>query len=44
MDALSRRPNHNDGMGDNNQTVALLDKVFIKAVSTVELDHKIRIR
>jgi hypothetical protein len=40
--ALSRRPDHNDRSDDNNQVVALLDEVFVKAISVVTLDEEIR--
>ena len=41
---LSRRPDHDDGSGDNDQIVALPDTVFAKAISTVALDEMIRLR
>ena len=43
-DALSRRPDHDDGSNDNDQVVALLDNMFIKAISMAMLDEKLRKR
>ncbi len=40
-DALSRRPDHDDRLGDNDQMVALLDEVFARAVSTIALDKMV---
>jgi len=37
-DALSHRPDYDNGSGDNEQVVALPDNVFIWLLSTVELD------
>ncbi len=41
-DALSRRPDHDDGSDHNNQVVALLDEVFVKAITITTLDGEIR--
>ena len=43
-DALSRRPDHDDGSDNNNQVVALLDEVFVKAITVTTLDGEIRQR
>ena len=40
-DALSRQPDHNDGLADNNQVEALADLVFTRAVSIATLDERI---
>ena len=37
--ALSRRPDHDNGLGDNNQVVALPDVVFAKVVCASTLDE-----
>jgi len=42
--ALSRRPDHNGRSDDNNQVVALLDEVFVKAITVTTLDGEIRQR
>jgi len=39
--ALSRRPDHNNGLGDNDQVVALPDEVFTRAVSIIALDKTV---
>jgi hypothetical protein len=41
-DALSWRPDHNDGLDNNEQVVALPDNVFARTISTVTLDKKLR--
>lgn len=41
-DVLSRRPDHNNRSEDNDQVVALPDKVFVRAISTADLDKKIK--
>ncbi len=41
-DALSQRPDHDNGSGDNDQIVALLDKVFAKVISKVAQNKVIR--
>jgi hypothetical protein len=40
-DALSRRPDYDDGAEDNQQIVALPDEVFTRVISTATLDEKI---
>jgi hypothetical protein len=40
-DALSRRPDYDDGTEDNQQVVALPDSVFIRLLSATTLDEKI---
>jgi len=44
MDALSCRPNHNDGSKDNNQITVLPDEIFINVLSVTTLDEMIRLR
>jgi hypothetical protein len=41
-DALSHRPDHNNGMVDNKQVITLPDKLFMRALTTAMLDKKIR--
>jgi len=41
VDALSRRPDHDDGSDDNEQIVALPDDLFVKAIKTATLDENI---
>jgi hypothetical protein len=41
-DALSRKPDHDDGSGDNDQMVALPDELFLRAVFTMMLDASLR--
>ena len=41
-DALSRRPDYDDGTEDNQQVVVLPDSVFICLLSATTLDEKIR--
>jgi hypothetical protein len=43
-DALSRRPDHDDGAGDNDQVVALPDTVFARMISAATLDQTILTR
>jgi len=40
-DALSRRPDYNNGMVDNNQVMALPNTVFAQVLATTTLDKKI---
>ena len=40
-DPLSRRPDYDDGSKDNDEVVALPDKLFIKAIQTSGLDHMV---
>jgi len=42
VDALSRRPDHNDESENNKQIVALPNKLFAKAVLTLTLDEAIQ--
>ncbi len=44
LDALSRRPDHDNGSDDNNQVVALSNEVFVKAITMTTLDGEIRQR
>jgi hypothetical protein len=39
---LSRRPDHDNGSGDNDQMVALPDDLFIRAISTATRDEELR--
>ena len=41
VDALSRRPDYNDGSGDNDQVVALPDEVFIQVLLTSNLVERL---
>jgi len=40
-DPLSRRPDYDDGSKDNDEVVALPDKLFIKAIRTSGFDHMV---
>jgi len=41
-DPLSRRPNHDEGSGDNEQITALPDKLFTRVIETTALDKQVR--
>jgi hypothetical protein len=41
-DALSRWPDHDNSIGDNEQVTTLPDDVFVRAVSTAALDKSLR--
>jgi len=41
-DPLSRRPDHDDGSGDNEQVTALPDKLFTRVIETTALDQQVR--
>src|ERR1700730_13170266 len=41
-DALSRRPDHDDGKGDNEKMTALPEEVFVRAATLTELDQEVR--
>jgi hypothetical protein len=41
-DPLSRRPDHDDGKGDNEQMIALLEEVFARAVDITQIEEKVR--
>jgi len=38
-DPLSRRPDYDDGLKDNEEVVALPESLFIKAIETTGIDH-----
>ena len=38
---LSRRPDHDNGSGDNKNVIALPDKLFIKMIETTVLDQQL---
>jgi len=39
VDPLSRRPNYNDGLKDNEEVVALPESLFIRAIEMTGIDH-----
>lgn len=41
-DALSRRPDYDDGTGDNDQIIALPNELFAKAIAAITLDETIK--
>ena len=41
-DALSRQPDFNDGMGDNENITALPDQLFINHINTANLYKEVR--
>jgi hypothetical protein len=41
-DALSQRPDHNDGSDNNKQVVAFPENVFVRTISMVTLDKELR--
>ena len=43
-DALSRRPDHDDGSQDNEEVIALLDSLFARALTIRKEEKQIRER
>jgi hypothetical protein len=39
---LSQRPDYDDGMGDNEQVIALKEEVFACALSMAKINEKLR--
>jgi hypothetical protein len=39
-DALSRRPDYNQGMDDNTDVIVLLDHIFAKATTTITHQYR----
>jgi hypothetical protein len=40
-DPLSRRPDHDDGKGDNENMIALPDEVFVRTLALTAFDQQI---